>query len=251
MGTYREVGLTRTHPLADFLVELRRHIRFERVSLPGFDDDEVAALVLGATGMTAPGTFTTALRRHTEGNPFFVQGLLDHLAARYPDVDWLAGVDLDEVGVPEGIRDLVGRRLSLLDERSNRVLAVASVTGLEFELPVLERVGDWSSDELLDALEHGVAAGLVVEDERGPGLFRFAHNLVRQTLYDELATVRRVRLHQRVGEAIEAVHETDLVPHLGQLAYHYGEAAAGGAVDKSVHYSAWAAMHAADNPQPP
>jgi len=86
----------------------------------------------------------------------------------------------------------------------------------------------------------------VLEDDRGPGLFRFAHNLVRQTLYDELATVRRVRLHLRVAEAIEAVHEIDLVPHLGQLAYHYSEAAAGGAVEKAVHYAAWAAMRAAD-----
>jgi tetratricopeptide (TPR) repeat protein len=193
-----------------------------------------------------PSAFAAALRRHTEGNPFFVQGLLDHLAEHHGDVDWLAGIDLGEVGVPEGVRDLIGRRLTSLDERANRVLAVAAVAGLEFELSVLERVGDWSCDEVLDAIERAAGAGLVVEDASGPGRFRFAHNLVRQTLYEELATVRRVRLHLRVAEAVEALHEDDLVAHLGALAYHYSEAAAGGAVDKAVHYSAWAGMRAAE-----
>jgi tetratricopeptide (TPR) repeat protein len=245
VGTYREVGLTRTHALADFLVDLRRHLRFERLSLRGLDDEEVAVLVRGTTGQPPPPPFAAALRRHTEGNPFFVQGLLDHLAEHHADVDWSSGIDLEEVGVPEGVRDLIGRRLSSLDEDANRVLAVAAVAGLEFDLAVLERVGDWQSDELLDAVERAVAAGLVIEDQR-PGHFRFSHNLVRQTLYDELATVRRVRLHLRVAEALEDVLNDDLVPHLGQLAYHYAEAAAGGAVEKAVHYSAWAGMQAAD-----
>ncbi|MBV9411643.1 MAG: AAA family ATPase [Acidimicrobiia bacterium] len=246
VGTYREVGLTRTHPLADFLVELRRHVRFERVSLRGLDDDDIGAMVCGATGRPAAPAFVEALRRHTEGNPFFVQGLLDHLAEHHADVDWSSGVGLDDVGVPEGVRDLVGRRLSSVGDRGNRALAVAAVAGVEFELPVLERVGDWSADELLDVLEVAVAAGLVVEDGDRREVFRFSHNLVRQTLYDELATVRRVRLHLRVAEAIEAEHETDLVPHLGPLAFHYSEAAAGGAVEKAVHYSAWAGLRATE-----
>ena len=246
VGTYREIGLTRTHPLADFLVELRRHLRFERLSLRGLDDEEVGAMVYGATGRAAAPAFAEALRRHTEGNPFFVQGLLDHLAERHADIDWSSGVGLDDVGVPEGVRDLVGRRLSSLGDNGNRALAVAAVVGVEFELPVLERVGDWSGDDLLDLVEQAVAAGLVVEDRARPGLFRFSHNLVRQTLYDELATVRRVRLHLRVAEAIEGLHEEDLVPQLGPLAFHYSEAAAGGAVEKAVHYSAWAGLRAAE-----
>ncbi|MBV8986463.1 MAG: AAA family ATPase [Acidimicrobiia bacterium] len=246
VGTYREVGLARTHPLSAFLAELRRHLQFDRLSLRGLDEAEVAALVSRSTGNETPPAFAAALRRHTEGNPFFVQGLLDHLTEHHPDVDWTAGVDLPDVGIPEGVRDLIGRRLSSLDDRTNRVLAVAAVVGVEFELAVLELLGDWSPDDVLDAVEQAAAAGLVVEDARHIGRFHFSHNLVRQTLYDELATVRRVRLHLRVAEAMEAVYAEDIASRLGQLAYHYAEAAAGGAVEKAVSYSAWAAMRATD-----
>ena len=50
------------------------------------------------------------------------------------------------------------------------------------------------------------------------GRYAFAHALVRATLYDGLSSLRRARLHSRVGETILARHRDDLDPWLPQLA---------------------------------
>jgi hypothetical protein len=60
---------------------------------------------------------------------------------------------------------------------------------------------------------------------------------MRSSLYEELTTTQRVRMHWRVGEAIEARHATDLDAHLDALAYHFGEGALAGDAAKAVDYA--------------
>jgi len=146
--------------------------------------------------------------RETEGHPFFVAEVLRHLsesrAIEQQDGRWVLRADLGELRIPEGVRDVVGRRLSLLAESTNRLLAVGAVIGLEFDAAVVERAGGAGEEELLAALEEATHARLLVEV---PGArYRFAHALVRATLYDELTGARRVALHRRVAEAIESLH---------------------------------------------
>src|SRR5439155_22133129 len=71
---------------------------------------------------------------------------------------------------------------------------------------------------------------------------RFAHALIRETLYGGLTTPRRVQLHRRVAEALRRLYAQDPEPHLAELAYHFFEAAPGGDVDKALEY----AQHAGD-----
>jgi len=144
------------------------------------------------------------------------------------------------VTIPQSVREVVGRRLDHLSEACNRVLTIASVIGREFELRVLERVvgahGDapLSGDRLLEALEEAVAARVITEVPRAADRYSFSHALIRETLYEELSTTRRVRLHRQIGEAIE---EIDPEGRLSQLAYHFCEAAPGGDIDKAVDYA--------------
>jgi tetratricopeptide (TPR) repeat protein len=70
-----------------------------------------------------------------------------------------------------------------------------------------------------------------------PGRVRFAHALIRDTLYDELTPARRMQLHQDAAEALEAVHSEDLGPHLTELALHYRAAAPAGVAEKAVEYA--------------
>ena len=67
------------------------------------------------------------------------------------------------------------------------------------------------------------------------------HALVRSTLYEEIPTTRRLRLHRRIGEALEA---RDIETHLDELAYHFAEAAALGETRKAIDYGRRAAEHA-------
>ena len=150
---------------------------------------------------------------------------------------WTVEGPIERLGIPEGVREVVGRRLSRLGDSTNRLLGVASVIGREFDLGLLCTVSGVTEDEALDALEPAIVAHLVGEAPGEPGRFAFTHALVRSTLADELLTLRRVRLHERIGEAIEALPERHPGEHVAELVYHFTEAAAGGDVTKAVRYT--------------
>jgi tetratricopeptide (TPR) repeat protein len=133
----------------------------------------------------------------------------------------------------------VGRRLSRLSDAANRALAVASVVGLEFEPAVVQAAGDLREDVLVDALEEAVAVRLLSEAPSGAKRYRFSHALVKSTLYDELSVARRVVLHRRVAEAIEALHAPALADYLPDLAHHWARAASWGTeTAQAVAYAA-------------
>ena len=120
------------------------------------------------------------------------------------------------------------------------MLAVASVIGREFRLATLERVTGMPGDELLDLLEEAVQARLIQEQD-AVGHYRFSHALVQETLYGELSTARRVRLHGQIGDAIEQLQAANLTPYFGELAQHYFQAAAAGQAEKAIEYAVKAA----------
>ena len=242
--TYRDSDIGRGHPMSDLLAELRRDGGVERLSLSGLDTPGVSAFLEAAAGHRLDDEEAAELPavvwRETEGNPFFVGEVLRHLsesrAIEQRDGRWVLSAGIDELGIPEGVRDVVGRRLSRLAEATNRVLATAAVVGLEFDAAVVERAGGVAEDELLAALEEATAARLLVEV--AGARYRFAHALVRATLYDELTGARRVALHRRVAEAIEALHHRALDDHLPALAYHWARASAPAAdTTRAVDYA--------------
>jgi class 3 adenylate cyclase/tetratricopeptide (TPR) repeat protein len=250
VGTYRETDLARDHPLSETLADLRRERLYERIMLRGLDREELGAFVADRAGQEAPPVFVDALYAETEGNPFFAGEVLLHLvesgAIYVRDGRWRIDVtSVDQLGIPEGVRDAIGRRLSRLSKTTNRVLAVASVLGREFSLSVVEAVSDVGTEDLLNAVDQASAARLIAELPGDPDRYGFTHALIRQTLYGELGGARRLRLHQRAGGALEARYGADVGPHLGELAYHFAQLAYGGDVDKAVDYCARAAERAA------
>jgi len=249
LGTYRETDLARDHPLSETLADLRRERLYERVILRGLDRDDLAALVADRAGQEAPAVFVEALHAETEGNPFFAEEVLLHLvdtgAIYERDGQWRSdATSIDQLGIPEGVRDAIGRRLSRLSETTNRALGVASVLGREFSLSVVEAVSGLGTDELLDAADQATTARLVAEVPGDPDRYVFTHALIRQTLYEELSAARRLRLHRQAGEVLEARYGDDVDPHLGELASHFAQLAYGGDVDKAVEYCRRAAERA-------
>jgi class 3 adenylate cyclase/tetratricopeptide (TPR) repeat protein len=245
VATYRDTDVGRGHPLADLLADLRRAGGSERLPLTGLDATGVAAFMEAAAGhgLDEDGEdLARAVWTETEGNPFFLSEVLRHLseagALERRDGRWVTTATLEEVGIPEGVRDVVGRRLSRLSEAANRALTVAAVTGLEFEPAVVAAASGMEEEELLGALEAVVAARLVSEIPGAVPRYRFSHALVRATVYDELTGSRRVALHRRVAEAIEAVYANRIDDHLPALAHHWARAAApADETGKAVHYA--------------
>jgi hypothetical protein len=250
VGTYRDTELGPGHPLAELLADLRRDDGIERLPLSGLDQAGVAAFMEQAAGHRLHDedlALARAIHQETEGNPFFVREVLRHLtetgAVERQDGRWATRRPVEKVGIPEGVRDVVGRRLSRLSNEANQTLRVAAVVGAEFEVSVLLAAEILDEDNLLSAVEEATEARLLLEMAGPAGRYRFAHALVRETLYDGLSAARRVSLHRRVAEAIETVHARRLDDYLPALAYHYRHASTAVA-GKAVAYAARAGERA-------
>ena len=247
--TYRDTDLDRRHPLSEALADLRRMPDVERVALTGLDATGVTAFMEAAAGhaLEQDGVaLAEALQQETEGNPFFVGEVLLHLvesgALVQRDGRWASDFQLGDVGLPEGVKEVIGRRLSRLPESANEVLTVAAVIGRDFDLSLLGAVHEGGQEAVLEALEPAETAGLVRPTGDRVGRYTFDHALLRSTLYDELSTSRRLRLHRDVGRALEARGDPD--QHLTELARHFAECAALGEVDRAVDYGRRAAARA-------
>jgi class 3 adenylate cyclase len=258
VGTYRDVELDRTHPLAEVLAALRREPIYRRILLRGLPESEVdgwlAALAADdGTGEPAERRrqLSAALYRETEGNPFFIGEVLTHLAEEgklvHEEGRWRARVtSISELGIPEGVREVVGRRLSRVSEACSRMLALAAAMPAGFTWEALRATSDEDEAELLDALEEALAAHLIQERKDGrPAAYEFTHALIRQTLYEELSAPRRVLVHRRIGERLEALYADHAGPHMAELAHHFFQAAPGGDVDKAIDYAVHAGERAA------
>ena len=245
VGTYRDTDVDRTHPLASSLHDLQREPGTVRVSLSGLERDSVGALIADRAGHAASEEFVDLVYDETEGNPYFAEEVLAHLVESGAVVkndhgDWVNTVPLSDVGVPEGIRDALGRRLSRLPVETNEVLSVAAVVGREFDLIV---VGDVLSLTLLDVIERlepAIDVGLV-HRRAGASVGSFDHALVRESLLGELRSTRRTRLHWLVGHAFAS--RPGVAPAV--VAHHLCEGALAGDVGEAVA-AALAAAAAAD-----
>jgi class 3 adenylate cyclase len=243
VGTYRDSELDHDHPLLEVLADLRRQREVERFPLVGLDSSGVAAFVEQASGQALDDralSLARAIHLETEGNPFFVREVMRHLAetdALLPQGDrWSSRLPIEELGIPESVREVVGKRLARLSGEANKVLRAAAVVGSEFEPELVGVTGGFDEEELICALEEATAARLVVES--ASGRYRFGHALVRDTLYDALTAVRRVALHRRVAEGIETLYGAALDDRLPALAHHWARASAPAAeTHKAVAYA--------------
>ena len=228
IGTYRDTDLMRTHPLTAVLADLRREAAVERVSLHGLDDAAVETLVEAVARHELDEPLVAlahAIRRETEGNPFFIGEVIRHLGETgvffQEGERWKIRGTIETLGIPEGVREVIGRRLGRLSETTNRILSLGAVIGRQFDVPLLAKVAEASEDAVLDALDEATAAALVSEARGGSGQFAFRHALIRTTLYEELSATRRARLHRRVGEALEELVQAKPGTRIEELAHHW------------------------------
>lgn len=226
VGTYRDIELGRHHPLARVLGELGG----TGIALGGFSSESIERYVEMTAGTKVPPGLAEAVHAQTDGNPFFVGEVVRLLASegRLSDPDSWQGQ------IPQGVREVVGRRLDRLSEQTNDGLKVAAVIGREFEAEVLARVKDVPLEEMSAGAREATAERLLTD--LGGGRFSFSHALVRDTLYEEVSPAQRLQLHQRTALALEDLFGDDPT-RLGELAHHFLAAAPRGDTAKAISYA--------------
>ncbi len=232
LGTYRDVELGRHHPLARVLGEISGVEGSARIPLRGLGIGAVERYIEMTAGAPAPPGLAEAVQQQTDGNPFFVGEVVRLLAS---EGRLTAGGDVADLQIPQGVREVVGRRLDRLSEETNQALRVAAVIGREFEEDVVLQVADLSPEQLMRAAPEAIAERLVTD--LGDGRYSFAHALVRDTLYEELTPAKRSALHERAGRAIERICGENVDERLGELAHHFLEAAPRGDLAKAIDYA--------------
>jgi DNA-binding CsgD family transcriptional regulator/tetratricopeptide (TPR) repeat protein len=237
VGCYRDVELSRQHPLSETLAQLSRLPWFQRKLLRGLSQEATARFIEATAGIRPPQRLTATIYAHTEGNPLFVKEVVRFLSERRELVPGEMGGPQD-IRIPEGVREVIGQRLNRLSEVCHRTLIIAAVIGRKFSLKELGLLVDGlSEDRLLDMVEEALGARLIEEVAGSTEGYQFSHALIQETLASELSAARRVRLHARIAQVLEELYGLEAEAHAPELAYHFAEAEPVLGPEKLVHYS--------------
>jgi DNA-binding CsgD family transcriptional regulator len=203
IGTYRDVGLPRLHPLRSTRTDLRRHGRLNEISLGGLSPTECATLATAVLGRPPDDVLLADLVARSSGLPYFVEELAAALCREPSD---------SSVLLPETIRDAVRLRVAQLSPDAQQLLTVAAVMGFTFEMDIVATLSDSPAavDEVLDS-------GLIVEQAGGDAAFR--HALVQECMYQDIGRSERRALHRRLAERLELAGGSSVL-----VAQHWFEA---------------------------
>ena len=238
IGTYRDIEISRQHPLSESLAQLSRSPVFLRLVLGGLQSKDVGPFIRAAGGENASLELINAIYAQTEGNPLFMSEVIRLLG----DQDDLAASEGATapvaLGLPQGVREAIGQRLNRLSAECVGVLTTASVIGRQFDFNLLNMLTEETTEfRLLELVEEALESYIIEELPVQTDRYQFSHALMQQTLLEGLSTSRKVRLHARIGEVLETLYGDDPGDHAAELAYHFAEASPVTGPEKLVWYS--------------
>lgn len=222
LGAYRAGEVEQHATFRQAIAELNRLRVLRTITVNPLTADETAALAIWyLAGPVAP-TVSGALFRHSEGNPFFAEELLRNWleagALRQSDGQWLLA-NQALPALPPGVVGAVRQRLSRLSPQIVELLHTAAIIGRTFDVALLADVVTQDMETVEELLQEAMRASLIRADT--PGSFTFSHDKIRESLYEEVTNVRRMRLHGFIGRALEMRAEQADAQRLAELAFHF------------------------------
>lgn len=246
VGAYRDGEVGRQHPLAVALAGIRRLRDFESIALKGLDGGEVAELLGIIADQHAPDALVRTISEETNGNPFFIREVLLNLVEEGKILrdgqGWRSDVGIEALGIPEGVREVINRRILRLSDETRNLLTVGAAFKGGFSFDVAAAVAGLNEDIALGAVDEALDAQLL-RCGTASDTFDFTHALIRHTLYSDLSPPRRVRMHRQIAEAMERQWGDLASDHAAEVAYQFWRGAAAVGTAKGADY----AIAAADN----
>ncbi len=256
VGTFRDTDVVDGDPMSDLLATLHRVDTVERIALRGLDDNDLLELMERTAGHEMDDTgvgLRNAVLAETDGNPFFVNEILRHLAETgviFQDDNgrWVGDLDIGTAGLPVSITEVVGRRVATLGSDTHQLLTLASVIGRDFDIATLAAAAGVDELDVIDRCDAAVDAAILQSTDIVDH-YTFNHALIERTLYDSMSPSRRARAHRTIAESIEAVHGDDPT-RAGELAHHWSAAVQPADTTKALHYAQLAGDRAVDQLAP-
>lgn len=170
-----------------------------------------------------PEALVLELTARAEGNPFYIEELLNYLRDR--SIDPYDPAAFQSLELPSSLHALILSRMDRLTEAQNVTIKTASIIGRLFSLtwlhgyyPALGEVERIKAD-LADLAELDLTPLEAPEPEL---VYLFKHIITREVAYASLDTATRARLHEQLAEFIESLGADR---HLDLLAFHYAHSA--------------------------
>ncbi|MCP2337243.1 helix-turn-helix transcriptional regulator [Actinomadura rupiterrae] len=184
VGTYRPVP--DGHPLRRALTALTRSPSVRTLEPAPLDAADLRELVASRLGGAPPGRLAAEIVRRSEGNPLFAEALAD------------AGPS----STPTPLRDLLLTGFRALPDASRDVVRTLSAAEGPAGFDLLAAVTGLPETDLEAALRVAIEQRVLVRPSAG--CHAFAHDLVRQAVYEDLLPSERTRLHLRFGRVLQA-----------------------------------------------
>ena len=249
--TYRDNELDRSGGLAATLDACTRLHVLERINLSNLSENDAAEMIAALSGRKPPEAAVDFIYSGSEGNPFFVEELFQHLKERGTLLDSKGhfrrdlSLDLDHSDVPESLRLIIGRRLARLSADARKFLDTAAVIGRSFTFGLLEASTRANSEDLLNSVEEAEESGLISSSVAYPeARFQFSHELIRQAVLAELSAPRYQRINLRIADAIERIFVGGVQEQVLDLAHHLWLAGSVAEPERTIKYLTLAAAQA-------
>lgn len=179
----------------------------QELPLSALDETESRQMVTSMLGTEEVGeTFLGRVLGFAEGNPFVVEGLLEHLVRTKVLVKtkgkWNTELELGPEQMPSNLQGLLLEKLEALSEAGMAVARIGAVVGRDFRLDVLQKVSGLAEEALFDALGELSEQGVFTQNE--DKTYRFAQGQLQEVLYASIEAEAKTQLHAAVAEALEA-----------------------------------------------
>jgi predicted ATPase len=240
IGTYRDIELDPAGPLMHSLEGLIRQHLLERTDLRGLSKTAVGEMIRGLIGDEPAPALVSLIHSTTEGNPFFIEELFEHLVERgklNAEGELRGALSVEDIEVPDNVLLVLRRRLAKLSDAAQKALGTAAVIGGSFTFEFLHAAVGGDADELLGCIEEAEGAGVITSTVQYPeARFRFGHELIRRTIIEGHSAARRQRLHLHVAQAMELLFANALEEHAEDLAHHFWSSGAAADPAKAIRY---------------
>ena len=232
---YRDEELDTNERLASLIESLHREPHTRHMALTRLGPADTVTLLdrLNDPRLSAP-NLAARLHRETDGNPFFLWSMMHSLS----EGDCAAS-DPGSLPLPNALLESVRVRLARVPHEDRQLLDVAAVLGRRFDFETLLALTQVAEERFLYTLESLVKRRLLREDPES-GFYDFSHDKVREVVYRDIGTARRVLLHRAVAEMLEPLATVEIHERDARLAEHYER---GKVWPKALRYLELAAKH--------